>query len=510
MTLPIRFYWMLFLRRLPLMMVIVAAVTTLAIYFALTLPPIYKSYARFQVEAPQIPDEMVASIVETQAAEQLQLLEQQLMTRANLLRIAREHEVFENPEELTPEDIVNIMRDSTQIIRDSGRDQATLMWVEFNGRTGQVAADVVNAYTTMILETNASSRRVRAESTLSFFEQETQRLAAEIDAQSDRIIAFKKDNIDALPEDLNYRQQRQGLLQERISRLEDERVSVVNQRNEMVTLFETTGRLDNEVRLTPEQERLQELKQQLNDALAVYSDTNPRVIMLRNQVAQAESALAGSVSTTEGETAVRPASIIDVTLNEMDLRLEEIDQEVIRMGEELEELGRIIAATTTNAITLERLERDLDSIQDRYNVALDNLDQARMAERVEVNAQGQRITLIEGAAIPEYPSGTSRTKVALAGLALGIALAGGVFVLLELLNQKLRHPEEVRTRFNIVPIGVIPYMETRADKVRRWLRFVGGATAACAVAVAGLYVLHTQVMPLEDVAARLLGQLGLV
>jgi uncharacterized protein involved in exopolysaccharide biosynthesis len=509
--LPIRFYWMMLLRRMPLMIAVVTVVTGLAIYFALNMAPVYTSFARLQVEAPQIPDEMVASIVETEANEQLQLIEERLLTRANLLEIARKHQVYEIIDEMSPDEIVNAMLNSTTIERRSGRNEATRMRIAFTARTGEIAADVVNDFTTLVLEDNASSRRERAENTLSFFEQETERLAADIEAQSNRIIEFKRENIDALPEDLNYRQQRQGILQERLSRLEQERVSVANQRNEMVTLFETTGRLDSEVRLTPEQERLQELQQQLNEARAIYSETNPRVVILRNQVAQLEQAMAGPAgAATEEEAASPRSSMIDITLAEMDHRLDEIDREVVLVNEELEDLAGVISTTTTNAITLERLERDLESIRDRYNDTLDNLNQARMAERVEVNAQGQRILLIEGAVVPEQPSSTSRTKVAVAGMGLGMMLAGGLFVLLEFLNQKLRHPAEIKSRFNIVPIGVIPYMETRMERVRRRWQLLGGAVASAAVLSLALYYMHTQLMPLEILADRILGRLGLV
>ncbi|MEE4189087.1 MAG: chain length-determining protein [Roseobacter sp.] len=511
--LPLSFYWMLLMRRLPLMMLVVFTCSVAALYAALTLPPYFTAGARLQVEAPQIPDEMVASIVRTEAAEQLQLIQEQLMTRTNLLDIARKYNVYEDIDEMTPDEIVQAMEQDTRIRRSSGRDQATLMSIEFTARSGQVAANVVNDYTTIVLEENASFRRERAENTLSFFQQETARLADEIDTQSNLIIAFKNANVDALPEDLSYRQDRQSVLQERLGRLEQERASVTNQRSDMVALFEATGRLDGtEANLTPEQRRLQELQQQLSEARAIFSETNPRVALLRNQINQLQNTTPDIdlISGQDNSTSESGASIIDVTLAEMDQRLEEIDQEIVRVSEELEKLAIAITATATNSIALERLERDLESIRERSNATLANLNRARMAERVEVNAQGQRVTLIEGAVVPTGPTGPSRKKIAVAGFGGGVLLAIGLFVLFEILNQKLRHPSELQARFDIVPIGVIPYLQMRREKQRRRALLAAGCVVTLLMVGGGLHYVHTELMPLELLADRILEEMGLV
>lgn len=509
--LPIRFYWMLVRRRMPLMVALAMVCSAIAVYAALALPPVYSATARLQVEAPQIPDDMVASIVRTEASEQLQLIQEQLMTRANLLEIARKYRVFENMSEMTPDSIVEAMQQNTSIRRSSGRNEATLMSISFTAARGQVAADVVNDYTTLVLEANASFRRERAQNTLTFFQQETERLADEIDTQSNRIIAFKNENVDALPEDLSYRQNRQAVLQERVGRLEQERAGVINQRNEMVSLFEATGRLDRPLaELSPEERRLEDLKQQLRELLAVYSQTNPRVVLVQNQITRLEANMAETGAIPGDDNApAQEASIIDVTLAELDQRVVEIDQEVTRVNDELERLARAIAATSTNSITLERLDRDLESIRARYNTTLNNLNQARMAERVEVNAQGQRISLIEGAVVPQDPSGPPRKKIAAAGVGGGMLLAIGVFVLFEFLNQRVRHPAEIQSRFNIVPIGVLPYLETRGERLRRRSLQVLALVAVLTLVPVGLYYVHTEFMPLEILAGRVLQKLGL-
>lgn len=508
MNLPLRFYWSLLMRRMPVMLALLLICSGLGVVTALQLPPTFQSSARLQVEPPQIPDEMVVSTIQTEAAEQLQLIEEQLMTRANLIDIAQEHQVFEDMASMTPDEIVRAMRESTSIFRSGGRGQATLMSFIFEARNGQIAADVVNDYVTLVLESNSAFRRERTQNTVSFFDQEAERLAEEIDAQSNRIIAFKSKNVDALPEDLLYRQNRQSTLQERLSRLEQDRASIVSQRSEMIAVFEATGRLNPGSRreLSPEEERLQALELQLSEALTVFSESNPRVIQLRNQIEQVNRAIAGS---DDDGTDDSPPSFLDITLAEMDQRIEEIDLEITRTNRELERLAQTIAATATNSITLERLDRDLESARVRYNTVLENLNQARMAERIEVNAQGQRVSLIEGASVPQEPSGPPRKKIAAAGGAIGIGLAVGYFLLLELLNQKVRHPAELQSRFGVVPIGVIPYLESRGERWRRRGLRLAALALVIVTVPAALYYVHTEYMPLEILVNRILVRAGL-
>ncbi len=57
--------------------------------------------------------------------------------------------------------------------------------------------------------------------------------------------------------------------------------------------------------------------------------------------------------------------------------------------------SRVISRSSAIGIQLSALERDYTNIQARYSAAVNNLNSARMSERIETTAQGQRITVIE-------------------------------------------------------------------------------------------------------------------
>lgn len=516
MNIDLAFYWKLFWRRLPVMTVFILACSTLGVITALKLPETWSTSAKLLVEAPQISDDLVQSTIETGAVEQLDIIQNKLLTRANLIDIASRFNVFENIQDMEPDRVVQQMRQATSIRRTAGRNQATLMTLSFTGRSGRVASDVVNEYITLVLQENIEIRTAASENTLEFFEQEVDRLSKELDQQSASIAVFKADNISALPEDQGYRLGRQALLQERLSRIERDLNIAQSQRKDIVDLFQSTGttRPQTTRPQSTEQRQLVVAEAELEQALSIYSDSHPRVTRLDRRVERLKAIVAAQIAATqdilaETESLSPERAVLEATLAEIDTRLEFLASDAEKTRSELETLQQSISRSSVNGIELGSLERDYDNIQARYNVAVANLNTAQMSDRREKSAKGQRITVIENANIPRVPAGPNRTRIAMMGAALGFALAGGYFMLLELLNRSVRRPSELVGRFNITPITVIPYMESKSERFFRRSGILAATTCIAIGVPAGLWYIDTQYLPLELVVQRGLERFGL-
>src|SRR5690606_38155425 len=83
-----RFYLWLFLRRLPLFLTVVVLVAGLGIALTLLWPPSYQATAKILVESPQIPADLAKSTVPTSAAEQFQIIQEDVLSRESLLSLA--------------------------------------------------------------------------------------------------------------------------------------------------------------------------------------------------------------------------------------------------------------------------------------------------------------------------------------------------------------------------------------------------------------------------------------
>jgi len=512
MNSELRFYVSILLRRLPLIVVITGILTGVSVYIALTLPTTYRAEALLLIESPQIPGELASSTVSDNVEEQLEIIEQRLLTRANLLEIADKFAVFPNRSEMVPDEIVDRMRAQTGFRRSGGGrgGAARTLTVSFSAQRPGVTAEVVNEYVTRVLQENVQMRTGIAEETLSFFEQEADRLGQDLDLQSQRILEFKNANIDALPEGMDYRMNRQSLLTERLAQLQRDRESLLDQRRRIIEIFEATGRVAGapQASLSPDQRQLQQLQDELQSARALYSEQNPRIRVLVTRIEQLESRVAETSGATD--TSVDPnQALLNLQLGEIDSRVEYIDEQTGIINAELNELENAIAKTPSNSITLQALERDYANIQSRYDAANARLAAAAVGERIELTSKGQRISVLRQAIVPRQPDSPNRPLIAAGGFAASLGIATAIVVLLELLNRTVRRPADLARALQITPLGTVPYIATRNESYRKR----GGLMAVIAIIAigipAGLYLLHVQYMPLDLLADRAMSRFGL-
>ncbi len=503
----LKFYWRQILRRLPMMMAIIILFSALAVVQAIRLPAIYESEARLLVESPQISDDLLDISVTATADEEITILSERLLTRANLLEIANDFDVFENYSEMTPDGIVEEMLRMTRIASRGGRNQATVIEVGFEARSGPIAADVVNEYVTRIIAANVELRTGRAEGTLDFFEQEVQRLSTELDARSAQISQFQAANTDALPDEQPFRLSRQAVLQERIASAQRELSSLIDQRARIIEVYEATGQITTaEDILTDDQRQLRNLERDLAQLLSIYSEDAPQVITLRRRIETLREQITSTAPATPTNSG---QAVLDVQLGQIDAQIETLESIVTESRAELVDLEDAISRTPLNAITLASLQRDYENIRAQYDSAIARQAQATTGERIELTSRGQRITLIEAANVPGQPSRPNRKLMVAIGVALGIGVAVSLFILLEILNRTVRRPIEINRSLGIEPLATVPRIITRAERLRRLSLRVATMVLVIVGLPAILWAVDTYYFPLDQLATQALARLGL-
>lgn len=546
----LRYVLAVVLRRLHWVVASFAAVTALSLVVAFRMTPVYESQARLLLQSPQIPDSLAAPTVDTAALEQLQIVEQRLMTRQNLLEIARKFDALSNLANLTPDEIVEGMRNATQIDKQGGRDQATLMTVTFRAPSALAAADVVNEYVTRILADNTATRTGQAQDTLQFFRQEVDRLSTDLSTQSARILDFQSKNADALPDTLTSRMSQQASLSERLAGIGRDISSLKDQRARLVEIWRATGQIGPAPQ-SPEAQQLAALEIELARARALYAPGNPKITMLETTIAGlrgkggapnapqdapqnappdapkdttgngagngagngvADPATADPAAPAPADPApAAPAQMtaLDLQTTQIDAQLRQLDLQAQDITAQLDKLKDSIDRTAAVAVQLQALQRDYDNIQEQYATASDRLAKASTGERIEALAKGQRIGVLDAATVPDAPARPNRVKMALYGGAGGIALGFALILLAEVLNSAVRRPIDLERQLQITPIGVIPYVFTPREILRR--RLVIGLVLV--VAVVGLplavWAIDTWYMPIDLIIAKVAKKLNL-
>lgn len=509
----LKFYFSIFLRRLPWFLVVSTIITAVAVTVAITLPPAYVSQSRLVVQSPTIDPELAATTVQTPALEHLQIVEQRLLTRANMLDIARRLSVLENIAEMTPDQIVRAMRSRTTLETISGRGQATMMLVSFEAGSARTAAAVVNEYVTIIQEADAEFRRGISGDTLEFFAQEVAGLNEELSVQSTRIINFKQENQDALPETLEFRLDKRAELRDAIVTTDRDITRLKNQRERLLQIYEATGQVVLEFDdgpLTPDQQELRALQNELEDALLVFSEENPKVKLLRGRIDRLQARITtGNTGTrTSGGPDVDGAVTIEIQIAEIDSEIDILEEQRVRLQGEIDILNETIERTAEVAIALEELERQYELTRQQYAIAEGRMAQAETGDLIEAGARGQRIDVIEQPNVPNEPTKPNRILIAGGGGFLGLLAGIGLIMLMEMMNGAVRRPEDLVARFGISPFTTIPYIRTRRQLfVQRGLKLATIMLILIGIPAA-IYAMHVYYLPVDVVADRVMDRLG--
>ena len=160
-------------------------------------PAIYLSQGTILVQSQEIPSDLVRPTVGALANDRIQVIEQRIMTRDNLVAIAKKFQLSPGwQERVSGTEIVDFIR-KRAIIRPAElklqgqRKDAIAYTVGFQYERPQIAAKVANELVTMILDEDVRSRTGFAAETTKFLAQEVKRLENQLSLNDAQISELK-------------------------------------------------------------------------------------------------------------------------------------------------------------------------------------------------------------------------------------------------------------------------------------------------------------------------------
>ena len=501
----LKFYLSRFLRHLPYFLILAALGTVLGLTLARVLPPVYLAEARLVVENEQIPGDLAASTVQTEASEQIQIIQQRILTRDTLIEMANRLQIYPEGQgrRMEADDIVEDLRARISIVLTGGKQargpvEATIVTVGFEAETASLSATVTNELVTLILAENVKMRTNVARQTLDFFDQEVKRLDQDMATRGAEILKFKEANQEALPDSLEFRRGQQAAAQERLLQLGREAAELRDRRERMVRLHEAGGTMEQDSGpRTPEATQLQTLRDELARTLVVLSPENPKVKILQGQIATLEKVVAAQAAGGAMAADGRELSAYEIQLADLDGQIRFNAAEAARVQAEMDALGKSIAATPANAIALETMERDYTNLRLQYDHAVANRARAELGDVIEALSKGQRISVIEQATPPRDPVRPNRLVIAAAGIGGGIAAGLALVLLREVMNGAIRRPADLTAALGITPLATLPFLRTERQARRRRLILIALFAAVLLAIPLGLWAIDSFVTPLD-------------
>jgi uncharacterized protein involved in exopolysaccharide biosynthesis len=414
------FYWELFKRRWVYFALPFVAILAAGAAVALLWPPTYLSEGRILVQSQQIPSELVRPTVTSAAQERIQVIQQRTMTRDNLIAIADKLKLFPDKRALmSPTELVAEVKKNTKIApvdlqldfkqrtRAAMENPTIVFSVGFEYGNAAVAAQVANELMTRILNEDLRDRTSRATDTTKFLGREVQRLQAENSA------------LDAKIAQLRLAQGKPA----------------------------SSGGGSDQPMST-----LAQLKSELIQKGALYSERHPAIQSLKKQI------------------------------------------------EALEKVAAAPAATNNDAATAASLEvmvAQQESLQKNLDAASAKLAAARLGENLEKDQQSEKLEIIEQPTVPQEPIKPNRLKVLALAFAAALFGGAGLTVLVEVLDKGIRRSNDLLSVVDGKLIVSIPYITTATElraRRRRIFAFVG----AFALVVIGLLIVAYLFLPPLD------------
>jgi uncharacterized protein involved in exopolysaccharide biosynthesis len=482
----------------------------LAVVAAFLWPDTYISQAVMRITPQQVPENLIPSVLNTQMAERLNQLQQEILSRTSLQELIQRPslDLYKRERQRLPlEDIIQDMRNKYIQIRmvdtpanGGERRVASAFLIQFSYSDRYKAQLVVRELVTRFTDQNVTVQRNQATLTTTFLNDEFKTSKENLDRLDAQILQFKGENQGRLPEQLPANiQALQGLRME------------LNQINEAINR-------DNQEKMFQES-TLQSLKNQFSYISSNLEDTvgsqttavkNERLIRLNQAIQDGKSNLAGlkqsftedypDIKTLEARLAALEKERDDMEQQEIERAatspatsaprkianpqmrksLQDAQAEISAIQVRIQATTMDIEERTRQRATVEKqvvaiqsriemsppleqryagLLRDYDLAKQNYSEMVKHREASNTAQNLEEHKAGQNLEVLDPASLPEAPSEPNRLAIAgigtMLGLVVGILLAGGR----EVKNTSLKNLKDVRAYTNLPVLSSVPLLE---------------------------------------------------
>lgn len=445
-------------------------------YVVYSMPKSYSSEALLIVEGQQISSNLVSATVTN---EKLQLIEQRLLARDNLIALAQRHNLFSEAHEgLSNAQLADLVRRNVTVATETpeGSDQSTassIVRIGFKYSDPKLAAAVAADLVDMLMNETKRLRVSRATEATQFLMRESNELAEQLRGKEADRDKFMEENKDSMPGRVPQLSLELGEKERVLSTIDTSIASLTQE----ASLLEAQLRLgvmntnDDARRRT----QLAALKAQIDQKLLIYSEDHPTIRALRQQMEQLQAAQRSEQSPENADPAAAALPTDSANLPP-DLAL--IAQRIAISKEGLANLGKqkgeatarvsALKAMMAHAPDVERqlsaMEAERVSLQRSVDDMKGRLDTARIGERLENDQSAMQMQVIEEPEVPKYPVSSRRAV----GLLLVLMLAGGAgvagAVAADMFTSQIRGAFDLQNALKGETLVVIPEWSLNGDE----------------------------------------------
>jgi len=483
--LSIEDYLAIFHRRLKVIVAPMLLAPLAGLLISYGVPAQYLSQSLVLVEGQKIAEGYVKPVVKEDVSQRILVLQQQVFSRARLQGLIKRLGLREKGSlDDTIDDIQrNVSMSPSEIAplrkTPGGKDNALGFYVNATANDPHAAQQLCGAITSMFLEENLKAREQVASSTTDFLSTQLEEAKRNLDDLDAKLAAFKQQHLGQLPDDEQRNLQILSGLNSQfeadsqaISRAQQDKSYTESLLAQQRASWKSLQNASNPETL---EQQLAQLQSQLVTLQGRYTEDHPDVVKAKSDIAQIKHELQEMNSSSEKkpEPGEKINSREPPELQQLGLQIRRYDDAIAHATRDQEQVQKEIRLSQSRLSLTPVVEeqykiltRDYETGQKRYGDLLAKRNESKMQGDLERGQQGEQMTLLNPASLPDKPDSPNRLLFAGGGLGAGLGLGLGLALLLELKDKSIHTEDDVAAIVDLPILVSLPWVGTGDQKNR--------------------------------------------
>jgi len=472
-------------RRLKVILVPLVIAPIAGYFVSYVFSPKYTSQSMVLVEGQKVPSNYVEPVITADFTQRIQTLAQQVMSASRLrpviqsLNLAKPEDEGKLMEEIRANMTVTPVITSMSAAGASAAKRKPSASTEplpgfnvnYTDSNPKRAQQVCNAMTSLIVDENLRSRAEVAKGTADFLDRQVEDAKRALDEQDAKLAGFKRQYMGQLPGDVDNNMRMLMALNSQLdastqtlNRAQQDKSYTESMLAQQLAAWKSSQSTTSPQTL---EQQLSVLQAQLMQLQARYTDDYPDVIKAKADIARVQSKLDEAKNQISTATAASDKTEANEPPEIRQLRLQihqyqGVIEQATADQKKLQASINVYQSRTAMSPMIEEqykgLTRDYDNAQTFYRDLLAKKSAAGVGVNMENQQQGEQMTILQTAGMPDSPSFPSRPLFAAGGLGAGLGLGLLIAIFLEVSDRSIRTEKDAAAVMDLPLLISVPWL----------------------------------------------------
>jgi uncharacterized protein involved in exopolysaccharide biosynthesis len=467
-------------------------------------PAKYISQSLVLVEGQKVPESMVQPVVSLDLTARVATLQQQILSESRLKPIVdrvypgrnsnQDAEIIDRIRanmsvEPVVTDLSAIGATSAKGGKKPGTSPVPGFNLKFTAPNARDAQQICNELTTSLVDENSRQIAAAATGTSEVLNRGIEDAKNNLDNLDAKLAEFKKQHVGQLPTDeesnlkilTGLNSQLESNTQT-LNRAQQDRAYTESMLAQQLSAWKSSQASSNPETL---QKQLSDLQSQLLQLQAKYTPDHPDVIKVKADISEVKKKLAEinkasndapEEGSNEKASATEPAEIrqLRLQLHQYGDLITAATRDQKRLQQDISTYQGRISLSPGVEEKYKQLTRDYENAQKSYQDLLGKKSTADLTVQMNTQAQGERMFVLNLAALPDAPSFPNRLLFAAGGLGAGLAIGLGLVLWLEIRDNSIRTERDAEAVLELPTLIAIPWIgaaePTQNGRFKFWHR----------------------------------------